>query len=449
MAIMKPSLDAGVGSGGKTNSYTLAGGITSAQDAEIKRKALAGIALVNPTAEKNALYEQYKPKQSPTASIQPINSPVGQSTTPFDQNAFAQQMMNQQKSFLDNIYNQQKEAQLGQIRAQRDKAVGQINQQKSQIAPQYQGVRNQTDVTNQQNVQKLREVMAANGLNATGENVSATASMNNERVNSLNKLNLQERETMNDLDRRISDLNNPAEENAMIAALEAERSRSMYDAYNRSQDVGYSRYRDSVGDSRYEDEKTYGRGRDAVMDNRYVDERDYGRGRDAIGDQRYTNEWNYNVGRDKVADGRYDKEWNYNVGRDKIADGRYNDETQYNRGQDQKQWDYQAGRDKVSDGQWNQTYNRGVFESDRSYNSRGSSGGSGGKSTGITMTGSIGAVLSPEQVLQQLLGGMDYETFVKMRENSLKADPKATTGVTAQPGSYWWGRGYGSQYLPK
>jgi hypothetical protein len=438
MAMTKPSLDAGTGSGGKTNSYTLPGGITATQDAEIKRKALAGIDLMNPTPEKMALYNQYKPQQ---ATI-PAPAPVQQTTTPFDQNNYIQQMMEQQKSYLDNMYNQQKEAQLGQLRAQRDKAVGQINQQKSQVAPQYQGMRNQQDVMNLQGAQKLREIMAANGLNATGENISASVSMNNERVNSINKLNLQEQETMNDFERRISDLNNPAEEQAMIAAIEAQRSQALFDAYNRSQDVGYNRYRDSVGDTRYADELAYGRGRDTISDQRYTDETQYNRGIDS-------RNWEYQVGRDKVSDQRYSNEWNYNVGRDKISDNRYNDETQYNRGQDQKQWDYQAGRDKVSDGQWNQTYNRGVLESDRSFNSRGSSGGSGGKSTGITMTGSNGAVLSPEQVLQQLLGGMDYETFVKMRENSLKADPKATTGVTAQPGSYWWGRGYGSQYLPK
>lgn len=300
--------------------------------------------------------EKYSNKPTtPTVTNTPtvVNTPSVTQAPTFDMNKSIQDMMNQSKSYLDNLYNQQRESQLAALRGQRDKAIGQINQQKSQVAPQYQGMRNQTDVVNQQNVQKLREMMAANGLTATGENVSANVSMNNERVNSLNKLNLQEQQTMDDFNRRITDLNNPAEEQALISAIEAERSRSLYDAYNRANDVGYSRYRDSIGDARYNDETTYNRGRDAV------------------GDQRYNQEWNYNVGRDQIADQRYNQEWGYNVGRDKVADQ-----------------------------QWNKTFERGVFESDRDFNEDlrrfglnyalekqrerriASSGGSGGSSGG-------------------------------------------------------------------
>ena len=163
-------------------------------------------------------------------------------------------MFNQQKGYLDNLFNSQKESQLAAMRAQRDKAVGQINQQKAKVAPQYQGMRNQTDAVNQQNVQKLRELMAANGLSATGENVSANVAMNNERVNSLNSLNLQEQQTMNDYDQRIADLNNPADEMQLTAAIEAERGRAMTDAFNQAQTQGYQRYRDTIGDQRYNKE---------------------------------------------------------------------------------------------------------------------------------------------------------------------------------------------------
>lgn len=214
-------------------------------------------------------------------------------------------MFGQSQTYLNNMFNQQQASQLAALRAQRDQAVGNINQQKAKVAPQFQNLRNQQDVVNHQNVQKLREMMAANGLNATGENVSATAAMNNERVNSLNKLNLQERDELSNYDRQITDLMNPAQEQQLIAALESQRAQALYDSYNRAQDVGYSRYRDTVADSRYADETAYNRGRDT------------------IGDQRYNQEWNYNVGRDKVADSRYNTEWNYNVGRDKVADSQW------------------------------------------------------------------------------------------------------------------------------
>lgn len=207
----------------------------------IQQKAYSGQSLDKPNEYKNNLYQQYQQ--------QPIND-----------------MFNQQKSYLENMYNQQKESQLAQIRAQRDQAVGQLNQQKTQVAPQYQDKRNQSDVVNAQNVQRLKEVMAAAGLTSTGENVSANVAMNNERANAINSLNLQEQQTINDIDRQISDLNNPASEQALIASIEAQKSRALFDAFNRSQDVGYQQYRDKVSDNRYQNEFEY---------KKEIDKRDY------------------------------------------------------------------------------------------------------------------------------------------------------------------------------
>lgn len=213
-------------------------------------------------------------------------------------------MFNNQSKYLNDMYNQQKESQLGQLRASRDKAIGEINQQKANVAPQYQTMRNQTDATNLQNVQRLREVMANAGLTSSGENVTANVAMNNQRVNSLNQLNLQEQQAVNDYDRRIADLNNPAEENALIAAIEAERSRAMYDAYNLSQETGYNRYRDGVEDQRYNDQFSYQKERDARTDAEWESEQkyqrqwnkdqfDYQKYRDAISDQQNTEALNF------------------------------------------------------------------------------------------------------------------------------------------------------------
>ncbi|TYS46768.1 hypothetical protein [Bacillus infantis] len=207
----------------------------------IQQKVYSGQSLDKPNEYKNNLYQQYQQ--------QPIND-----------------MFNQQKSYLENMYNQQKESQLAQIRAQRDQAVGQLNQQKTQVAPQYQDKRNQSDVVNAQNVQRLKEVIAAAGLTSSGENVSANVAMNNERANAINSLNLQEQQTMNDIDRQISDLNNPASEQALIASIEAQKSQALFDAFNRSQDVGYQQYRDKVSDNRYQNEFEY---------KKEIDKRDY------------------------------------------------------------------------------------------------------------------------------------------------------------------------------
>lgn len=97
--------------------------------------------------------------------------------------------------------------------------------------------------------------MAANRLTATGENVSAQVAQNNQRQASLNQLNVQEQAQMNEYDQRIADINNPAEEQAMIAALEAERARALVDAQNRAEDRGNQQSRDAIMDDRYAQEK--------------------------------------------------------------------------------------------------------------------------------------------------------------------------------------------------
>ncbi|WP_394139543.1 hypothetical protein [Cytobacillus oceanisediminis] len=283
----------------------LSGGVTDYQMSEIIRKAQAGIALDKPTAEKNAIYDQYTKKaQTPNVPQMPA----------FDQDAYMKQFQDQ----INEMYNKQRESQLAQLRSSRDKAVGDINQQKAEAAPKYQQMRNQTDAVNMQNVQRLREVMANAGLTATGENVSANAAMNNERVNSLNQLNLQEQETMNDYNRRITDLMNPDNENALMAQLEAERARSLLDMGMRADEIGYSRGRDSIMDSRYLDEVAYGRGRDAENDRRYYGELDYAKSRDRADDRWRNKEWDYQVGRDKVADERYQNETEWNQQREKM-----------------------------------------------------------------------------------------------------------------------------------
>ncbi len=107
---------------------------------------------------------------------------------------------------------------------------------------------------NQQNVQRLRELMAANGLTASGENVTAQVAQNNTRQASLNALNVQEQQVMNDFDRRIADIQDPSQANAITSQIEAQRAQAMFDAYNRVQGEAYQRERDGVLDERYDTE---------------------------------------------------------------------------------------------------------------------------------------------------------------------------------------------------
>jgi hypothetical protein len=214
----------------------------------------------------------------------------------FDQNAFLQGMNGQ----IGSMYDAQQQSRLAELKASQDKATGQLNQQKAELAPQYQGERNQSDVVSAQNVQRLRELMASQGLGASGENVTAQTAQNNQRQDSLNSLNLQEQQANNDINRQMNDVNDPAQAQAIMSQIAQQRSQALLDAYNRANDVGYQRSRDSVGDQRYNTETSYNHSRDSVGDTRYNNETSYSHGRDSVGDTRYNNETTYNHGQDTI-----------------------------------------------------------------------------------------------------------------------------------------------------
>lgn len=183
--------------------------------------------------------------------------------------------LQQNQKYVNQLYDQQTQSEIARLQASRDSALGVINQQKANVAPQYQSMRNQTDAVNMQNVQRLREVMASNGLTTSGENVTAQVAQNNTRQNSINSLNLQEQQTVDDLNRRIVDLQNPANEQALTSALEAERTKALLNSYNQSNETTYNRYRDSVGDYYSDQGIYYQQQRDKVGDNQWQQSFDY------------------------------------------------------------------------------------------------------------------------------------------------------------------------------
>lgn len=226
-------------------------------------------------------------------------------TNSFNQDDYAKK----QTDNVNSIYDQRKNAQMAQFNAERDKAMGLINQQKAEVAPQYANKRNQADVVNAQNVNKLREMMAANGISGSGENVTANVALGSARQGALSQLNLQEQQTNNDFNRQITDINNPERINAMIAQLESQRAEALYNAGNRADDVGYSRQRDGVLDNRYADETQYNRGRDTVTDNRYDQQYGYQQQRDKVGDNQWQQQFDRQQSRDAVGDGQWNQQF--------------------------------------------------------------------------------------------------------------------------------------------
>ena len=131
---------------------------------------------------------------------------------------------------VNSLYDKQRTEQLAQLKAQRDVAIGKINQQQTATKQDYYNQRNQADVVSAQNVQRLRELMAANGLSSSGENITANARANSDRQNSLNSLNLQEQAKMNDYASQIADWNNPARDQAITNQIEAARAQALLNA---------------------------------------------------------------------------------------------------------------------------------------------------------------------------------------------------------------------------
>jgi hypothetical protein len=145
---------------------------------------------------------------------------------------------------LNSLYDTQKKSRLDQLKAQRDKAIGGFKQQKRELAPKYQNQRNQADVVNTQNVSRLRELMAAQGINASGENLTTQAGMASARQGALSEITSNEETAYRDIDRQIADVNDPSQEQAITNEIEVERSRALADALRQSQQEIYQRYMD-------------------------------------------------------------------------------------------------------------------------------------------------------------------------------------------------------------
>lgn len=150
------------------------------------------------------------------------------------------------KSTIDKMYDTQRKAQLAQLYASRDKAVGELGQQRSKVEPTYTNMKNQADVTNFQAARKLKEVMAAQGLANSGNNVTGQVALDAARQQTLGNMNLQQQQELADIDRRTADLYNPADENALVAAIEAQRSQALMNAMIRAEDVAYKQQQDAI-----------------------------------------------------------------------------------------------------------------------------------------------------------------------------------------------------------
>jgi hypothetical protein len=143
----------------------------------------------------------------------------------------------EQQKRINDLYNQQKQSQLAEYDSTRNSAVNQINAQKTQTNQQFYDTRNQADVVNFQNRAALKEMMAAQGLGNSGENISANVGLQAARQNTLGGLNREEQNILGSLNSRITELNDPTRRNSIISAIEAQRSQALAEAMQRAIDM--------------------------------------------------------------------------------------------------------------------------------------------------------------------------------------------------------------------
>lgn len=221
---------------GKNSSY----GARSGLAAQNGIKNYMGTSQQNTQLLNTLRASQTKAVAPKVVAVKPVVKPAAPAQS--NLNTLTNQYLGQANTDVNKLYDQQKATQLAQLKAQNDKAIAGINQQKKDTSTAYYGERNQADVVSTQNVQRLRELMGAQGLQGSGENITASTSLNNERQNVLNTLNTQEQSQMNDYANQINDINDPSKQQAITSQVEADRSKALIDAKNQAQEKAWRQY---------------------------------------------------------------------------------------------------------------------------------------------------------------------------------------------------------------
>jgi hypothetical protein len=169
---------------------------------------------------------------APSASIQTVQAPQVAPTPAAPPPPTLDELINkyysQTQGDITSLYDKQKTQQLAALKAQQDTATTNTKQD-------YYNKRNQADVVNAQNVQKLRELMAAQGIAASGDNLTLNAKANSDRLNSLNALNTQEQAALNDI-------NNPSKAQAIQNQIETARAQALLNAKQNAYQRAWNEY---------------------------------------------------------------------------------------------------------------------------------------------------------------------------------------------------------------
>jgi len=137
-----------------------------------------------------------------------------------------------QQNQISSLYGAQQKSQLDSLKSQQQTALSGLAQQQKVSDQGFYGQRNQADVTNAQNVQRMREAMAANGINASGENVTANAGLAAQRQGAFNDINNKQADANAQFNLQRADINNPQHAQDIINAINQQKSQALLSAFH-------------------------------------------------------------------------------------------------------------------------------------------------------------------------------------------------------------------------
>lgn len=174
---------------------------------------------------------------------------------------------------INDTYSNRLAAELQKLRDARDTAIQGYSAQEVQAKDLAYDNRNQSDTTNLQNEQRMKETMANAGLNTDGQNLSLQASQNAQRLGDLGAINRQETNALQDIGQKKSLLQNNAANNelALQQQIDSDKAAALFDLAKygdtRAFDVdnaNYGRYRDDVNQKFAEDQFGWSKGQDTI-----------------------------------------------------------------------------------------------------------------------------------------------------------------------------------------
>lgn len=168
---------------------------------------------------------------------------------------------------IDALARAQRKAAIASLERSRNSALTNLDREKATIQPMYYDKRNQTTTQSQIGAKNFAEYMAARGSANAGSAAQATLSNNLALQGNLGALNRQEQSAFDDIEQRRSGVLNEyeaglaaAKANSDIAAMQAriqdlqtQRNYARDDA-RFNQQLNYQTGRDSIADSRYDQE---------------------------------------------------------------------------------------------------------------------------------------------------------------------------------------------------